>query len=239
MPGAVWRHKDNAPAEQSIDTGALTFGTVRAPVVLGGDPRRVWDGLLDLVAPRRCAGCGVPGTALCRGCVAAIDGLPQPALSHGLAAFPYGGVVREVLWRGKFRDFRGALRLLADLAADRLQPPAGAVVVPVPLGRARRRLRGYNQAEVVARVLAEHHGLVVDAGLLRRARETPPQSRLHAADRAANLAGAFVAGPDAAGRVVWLIDDVRTTGATTDAATVALEAAGADRVEVAVVAAVL
>ncbi|MHB8718700.1 MAG: ComF family protein [Candidatus Dormibacteria bacterium] len=196
--------------------------------------------LLDTLAPRRCAGCALAGSALCRRCVAAIDALPQPAQRQGAAAFPYGGVVRSVLWRGKFRDQRTALRLLADIAAARLRAPSpDAVVVPIPLAPARRRARGYNQAEVVARVLAQHHDLEVAPDLLRRARDTAEQSRLHAGARTANVAGAFAASAGAAGRTVWLVDDVRTTGATTDAATVALEAAGADRVEVAVLAAVL
>ena len=169
-----------------------------------------------------------------------IDGLPQPALARGTAAFPYSGAVRAVLWRGKFRDHRSALRLLADLAATRLAPPSpAAVVVPVPLAASRRRGRGYNQAEVAARVIADHHGLEVAPCLLRRRRDTAEQSRLDAASRAVNVASAFEASDAAAGLTVWLVDDVVTTGATTDAATVALEAAHADLVDVTAIAAVL
>ncbi|MHB8533796.1 MAG: ComF family protein [Solirubrobacteraceae bacterium] len=155
-------------------------------------------------------------------------------------AFPYGGVVRRVLHRGKFRDARSGLTTLADVAAERLDPPCGdVVVVPVPLWGRRQAGRGYNQAELVARVLAEHHDLQLDAHLLRRVRDTTPQSTLRGEARRRNLERAFLAPDAVADRTVWLIDDVRTTGATTDAATVALEAAGADSVAVAVLAAVL
>ncbi|HEX4756218.1 MAG TPA: ComF family protein, partial [Candidatus Dormibacteraeota bacterium] len=75
--------------------------------------------------------------------------------------------------------------------------------------------------------------------LLERIRETPPQSTLDRPARQANVAGAFAVRAQARDATVWLVDDVRTTGATTAAARDALLAAGAARVEVAVLAAVL
>jgi ComF family protein len=196
--------------------------------------------LLDSVAPVRCAGCDRVGSPLCRRCQAAVAALPHPRIPHASVAFPYGGVVRSVLHRGKFRDARSALGILADVAADRLTPPGvDAVVVPVPLSRRRQAVRGYNQAALVARVVAEHHDLAVATALLRRVRDTAPQSTLRSDQRRHNVRAAFAASEEVAGRVVWLVDDVRTTGATTDAAVVALEAAGARSVAVAVLAAVL
>lgn len=196
--------------------------------------------ILDALAPVRCAGCDRVGVPLCRRCQAAVAALPHPRMAQTQVAFPYGGVVRTVLHRGKFRDARSALRILADVASERLTPPcAGALVVPVPLGPRRQAVRGYNQAALVAGVLAQHHDLRVDTVILRRGRDTSAQSTLPARERAANVRGAFAASGQVAGRPVWLIDDVRTTGATTDATVVALEAAGADTVAVAVLAAVL
>jgi ComF family protein len=194
--------------------------------------------LLDALAPQRCAGCGRSGRVLCEGCVELLTDKPPPFLSGGdRAAFEYDNDVRRVMHHGKFRDCRSALRALAWLGAERLEPPAGAVVTPVPLSARRLAQRGYNQAAVVAGAFATFHRLA-QAGLLSRARDTPPQSTLDRDARARNVAGAFAAAPQA-GAVVWLIDDVRTTGATTAAAAEALMAAGAARVEVAVLAAVL
>jgi len=106
-------------------------------------------------------------------------------------------------------------------------------VVPVPVHRLKRRRRGYNQAErFAAGVLA---GLGMDAALLRtdlltRVKNTKTQTRLDRDERRDNLAGAFSANDLAAaalaGARVALIDDVFTTGATTEACAAALLGAG-------------
>lgn len=195
-------------------------------------------GVLDAVAPPRCAGCARQGRVLCEECVARIEATPRPLLSGAVAAFEYRDEVRGILHRGKFRDCRAALRALGWMGAARLEPPPGAVVTALPLARRRAVERGYNQAEVVARAFAGFHRLP-QAALLARTRETPPQSTLGRAARQANVAGAFAATGAARGATVWLVDDVRTTGATSGAAREALLAAGAARVEIAVLAAVL
>jgi ComF family protein len=194
--------------------------------------------LLDCIAPSRCAGCGRSGRVLCEECVDAIEVTPSPIVEGAAAAFEYGAEVRRIMHHGKFRDCRAALRAFAWLGADRLDPLDGAVVTPVPLGRRRAVERGYNQARVVAQAFADFHRLPL-MELLNRTRHTPAQSTLDRCAREANVAGAFAASSRAAGMTVWLVDDVRTTGATTAAAKLALTSAGADRVEIAVLAAVV
>jgi ComF family protein len=193
--------------------------------------------VLDAVAPSRCAACGEPGQPLCEACAASIEATPAPLIAGARAAFTYEGEVRQVLHRGKFRDCRSALRTLAWMGAERMVPPVDAVVVPVPLARRRQAERGYNQAQVVAGAFAGFHRLAV-APLLARTRDTPPQSTLDRRTRQDSVAGAFAAA-GAAGRSIWLVDDVLTTGATTQAAKSALLEAGARQVDVAVLAAVL
>ena len=161
----------------------------------------------------------------------------MPLMAGVRAAFPYEDVVRSVVHRGKFRDCRSALRALSWLGAARLFPPAGAVVTAVPLAPDRRVERGYNQAEVVADAFARFHRLPRH-DVLRRVRETVPQSTLDRPARRANVAGAFVA-TGGRGQTVWLVDDVLTTGATTAAAREALLSAGAAHVAIAVLAAVV
>jgi ComF family protein len=200
--------------------------------------RRVRAAVLDAVAPVRCAACGDSGRALCEACTAAIEAAPRPLTAGVRAAFEYGDEVRGVLHHGKFRDCRAALRALSWLGAARLEAPRDPVVAPVPLARRRAVERGYNQAAVVARAFAEFHRLPLHP-LLTRTRDTPPQSTLDRSARQRNIAGAFAADAAARGATVWLIDDVLTTGATTAAARDALLAAGAARVEIAVLAVVL
>lgn len=104
----------------------------------------------------------------------------------------------------------------------------GAVLVPIPLGRARERARGYNQSTELARALGALSGLEVRGESLVRHRETPSQTRLTPEERAANLRRAFRARRPPGHAV--LVDDVFTTGATLVSAASALLEAGAGRV---------
>jgi ComF family protein len=171
-----------------------------------------------------------PGTA-CGRCLQR-----APRFGACVAALRYEYPVRELLSRFKFHGDLAAGRMLAGLLAGRLAAlPAerrgGMLLAPVPLHRARLRERGFNQSERIARVLAAGLGLTLSNTLLRRVQRTADQKQLDAAARGRNLQGAFHA-VDCAGRRIALVDDVITTGATAEAATAALLAAGAAEVEV-------
>jgi len=205
--------------------------------------------LLDAVAPLRCAACdAVSEEPICPGCIAATTSMPVPSprrLRHGVAfaAFEFEEPVRAVLHRGKYGGDRRALTALGTLTSSRLEAQAARVrlsspdaVVAVPLGPGRRQQRGYNQSEVVARVLAGAMRVPLVGGL-HRVRDTAPQSARAGDARRANVAGAFAwHGMALRMAQIWLVDDVLTTGATLEAAAAALEGAGASRIDAVVVA---
>jgi ComF family protein len=208
--------------------------------------RRAATQALDAALPAACVGCGREGPPLCDACVPTLDGrleapggvpiglpgdLPAPLLQLDWCA-PFSGTVRSALHAIKYGgEQRLAEPLGAAVARRWARIGVGAdLVTHVPVHEARARARGYDQAALIARVAARHLGLPY-ATLVTRERATTAQFDLDRSDRAANVAGAFVAGSGRndrlVGRWVLLVDDVVTTGATLAACAEALERAGA------------
>jgi ComF family protein len=162
--------------------------------------------------------------------------------AHGFdAAYSYGfydGTLRELihlLKYGKIQTLAGPLGrfMAAALPRDRRFD----VIVPVPMHWRRRWDRGFNQAVLLADVVARRTGLPV-CNAARRQRATPPQAGLSSARRRENMVRAFsVRKPDLVkGRRILLVDDVLTTGATVSACALSLKRAGAAHVSVLTVA---
>ncbi len=150
-----------------------------------------------------------------------------------VALLPYRSpLVRAAVIETKFRRNERATTLLAGALRDYLdgyREEGGALprIVPVPLGAARRKARGYNQVELVARTAG-----VRPEALLLRVRETEAQTSLSRQKRLRNMADAFaIVGPLDPNDTYIVLDDVTTTGATLGAAAEALRKAGAARVE--------
>jgi ComF family protein len=217
----------------------------------------LFETLLDLLFPARCAGCGRRGAQICPPCEEQIPwlgvsvcpicasherrarictscGQEPTGLDGTRAACRFEGIARKAIHDLKFRRVRGRAQLLAGLLEQALEqrPLAFDVLVPIPLGVARRRERGFNQSELIARQIGARFGVQVETSCLARTRDTRPQVGQSRDERRSNLVGVFECREPAvvAGRRVALVDDVMTTGATLAAGAEALKVSGASRV---------
>jgi predicted amidophosphoribosyltransferase len=187
----------------------------------------------SLFAPPLCWGCRAAapdGDPLCRACRGTLRWLPrEPVRLPGLEAWAplaYEGAARELV---RALKFRGA-QALADAMAAPIAANADAGIlcgslVPVPLHPARRRKRGFNQAERLAAALAKRTGLAVADCL---SRERAPQQVGRPRGLRAHAAGIAPGGP--APPVAVLVDDVLTTGGTLAACAAALRDAGCSQI---------
>ncbi|MCW4462970.1 ComF family protein [Sphingomonas sp. BT-65] len=196
---------------------------------------RCW-GQFTLIAPPWCTACNLPfefdrgAEALCGPCLA------EPPVHDGIrAAVAYGPATRTLVLKLKYGG-RTAYAATAARLMARLMPEGAELLVPVPLHRWRIWGRGFNQAALIARELSRLRGIPAELDLLRRVKATPVLRGLGARGRAKAVAGAFAAAPGVRervkGRSVVLVDDVFTSGATTDACVRVLKRAGAARVAV-------
>jgi ComF family protein len=185
-----------------------------------------------------CPSCGLPYRSFEPepGHLCGVCSLQMPPYSGARAFGCYSAELSRIIQAFKFDGRRDLAELLAPLLASTFleswNPEDVDLIVPIPLHPRRRRMRGYNQAALLANALGHILGLPARERVLLRVLATPPQVGLSDADRARNVKHAFrCARPDAVrNRRILLIDDVMTTGATLASASESLIAAGAMRI---------
>lgn len=193
---------------------------------------KIKERLLEVLFPPRCLVCRrvvSPGEKFCRDCswklpkepFLRVFSLPGSGQTGFRTAAPlgYDGGFRKTIHRLKFRGKRGLAgpigRLMAETAAHFREP--FDCVAWVPMSKKKKRRRGYDQSELLARSAAETLGLPVFA-LLEKVRETKTQHKLSRREREKNVKGCYGVSKDFSesvpGKNILLIDDIVTTGAT-------------------------
>jgi len=154
-----------------------------------------------------------------------------------LACFAYDGAVKELIHNFKYKDVSSLADSFALEISELLKDCKDYVVCPVPLSSSRKRWRGFNQSEIIARKLSQKTGLCFGEFLGRgKSRFTQVQAGSKQ-KRKQNIKGVFYLKKE--GEVpknIILVDDVVTSGATVEEATKVLKRAGAEKVVVTAVA---
>lgn len=215
-----------------------------------------WAGI-DLMFPPNCGGCGKLGYRWCPECHSKVGLLTAPLCSkcgsplekesqqclrclkesYSFEALRSWAVfddpLKSALHRLKYKRDRSLGDILAVHLSDFVCELNWKIdaVIPVPLGKARKKERGYNQVAMIAYPLSVKLNLQYVPQALARSRETRTQVGLSAVERKQNVKDAFQAAPALVnGKVVLLMDDVATTGSTLSAGADALLSAGARQV---------
>ncbi len=224
---------------------------------------------LDLLFPRRCVGCGRIGNYFCKQCrlkiesitypicpvcgSPAIDGATHPRCQtkytiDGLTSFfRYDGIIRKAVKLLKYQFVSDLTKEFISLTPlSSLQPithnSSPITLIPIPLHPSRLRFRGFNQAEVLGKLIANKSKIPMRTDILKRIKKTTPQVEMKdRKKRLANMEGVFSVNQSAlrqsSGQAVsnyqstiFLFDDVFTTGATMCVAANVLKRAGMGKV---------
>lgn len=191
------------------------------------------------IRPPACDRCGLPFQgALTNGFTCPNCHDLSPAYTRARSAVHAKGAARDAIHLYKYHRAYWLEPFFQDVwvpvAVEDLRAERWDGVVPVPLHPVREREREFNQAERLARLLAASLGVPVRRDLVIRHEATSTQTRLTRDERARNVRRAFVASPGLSiPNTRWIVvDDVLTTGSTTDAVARVLRCAGAEEVVV-------
>lgn len=216
---------------------------------------------LDFALPARCAGCGTITELphqFCATCWQLIEWLGQggcgqcglpleatdidccgrclaqpPIIARSRAAIAYGDIARSLVLRLKYSRKVALAATMACYMRPLINITPDTILVPVPLHWSRLWWRGFNQSGLLAANLAKLSGADHRPTLLRRVRLTKALKNMSLRQRAIEVKSAFAIDPsvEVEGRRFLLVDDVLTTGSTSDACAKTLLRAGAEQVE--------
>ena len=218
---------------------------------------------LDLFFPKKCLGCGHPDTYLCRDCFTriqiienntcffcgkiswkgkiCIECAKENSLDRIISATEYKNpLIRDLIKAFKYHFVQELTKPLSQILIKAIEnnwkleiENWKLILIPIPLHGSRIRYRGFNQAELLAKEVADYFKLPLETDILKRKISTTPQAKIKDTEkRRANLKAVFEIGlePPLDGKIVILLDDVTTTGATLIEAAKVLKNSGAKEV---------
>lgn len=192
------------------------------------------EGKFEYVEEPYCMKCGKPvmddGKEYCTECEN-----NKRNFEEGRAVFIYDDAMRLSIYSFKYNDRQEYAEYYAKeiylRLGNKIKSWDADVIIPIPLHKSKQKLRGYNQAYLIAKELSNLIKIPVENNVIIRNRKTVVQKNLNAKDRANNVKNAFkIKQNNVKFKSAILIDDIYTTGATISAATESLKACGVEKV---------
>ena len=187
--------------------------------------------ILNILFPQKCMGCNVRNEILCNDCIYTIQPTERKTDENISAVFDYGDpLIKKAIWKLKYHHRRYLGRklgqllyesLIEDISDIKINASSKSIyVVPVPISHKRTKMRGYNQAEIIARGFCNcspDKSLEIKNNLVVKKVDTIPQAKItNRKKRLQNVLGIFEIKNKniIKGRTIIIIDDVTTTGGT-------------------------
>ncbi|HMA62084.1 MAG TPA: ComF family protein [bacterium] len=199
-------------------------------------------GLQNLIFPPVCIVCDNKFTSkkipVCDNCLRGLAPIPETirskkdvpqSLDDLKITFLFNKHYRALVHYLKYKEYQSLGHLIGRKIAHKLtlSDLVNSVVVPIPLHPIKYRTRGYNQARLISKGLADQAGLKINRHILKRVKNTQSQTTLTKQERRENMKNAFqVTDEQHDIKKVILVDDVFTTGSTMDSAARTLKKAG-------------
>ena len=206
------------------------------------------DKLLDIIYPPVCGRCGkINKNSICNKCkiklesqaAFGIDNYEQETnkyFDEHLYIFMYSGIIRNILLNYKFNDESYIYKTLTNFLIKNEKIVENIkrydIIMPVPLSKNRKKERGYNQSELIARELCSIANIKLDNKTLKKQKNTTAQSTLNKENREKNIEGAYTIKrcDHLEGKKVLIIDDIFTTGSTVNECSKLIKKAGTKKI---------
>lgn len=190
---------------------------------------------LEFLFPKKCLGCKKSGKYFCEECLKTVRKNDQASL-YGTSLFQYQGIIKTAIKALKYQfltDIKEELTELMDRGLNDEQLQEFLELKPgvqaMPLWWKRENWRGFNQAEILAKIVAKKFNLKrIDC--LKKVKETKPQADLSRKERLLNVKNIFKIKPGKLPEAILIVDDVWTTGATMNEAIKTLKKTGVRQV---------
>lgn len=198
--------------------------------------------LLNLIYPNVCEFCGKKinsNTYTCTNCLSILKYYKERIVNgdysdYILSLYEYNGLIKNMIWRFKFRNDKQLGKVFAELIANKLEELNidFDVIIPVPISFSRFLERGYNQCEEITKYISKLTQKESNSKVLLKTKNNKRQSELHINDRKNNVIGVYKVKSKnkIKGKMILLLDDVYTTGATLNECSRVLKNAGASKI---------